>query len=116
VPGFVADDTSVNRQVGAGSSLPVGGGTSVTLAPAMRLPDFDTLPVLGRGAATTVYRLRLGDTDYALKVFNHVADGGADTGRALAGFRREAAIMASIDHPGLPRIYEVGQARGARTW
>lgn len=67
---------------------------------------------LGRGASTIVYQVRRDGTGYALKVFNAVVGDDPDPGSALIGFRRQAAIMASIDHPGLPRIYDVGLLRG----
>jgi serine/threonine protein kinase len=35
-----------------------------------------------------------------------------DTSDILVAFRREAALLASISHPGLPRIHEVGESQG----
>jgi diguanylate cyclase (GGDEF)-like protein len=64
---------------------------------------------LGRGAHTVVYRVRRGGAEYALKLLDEPA---GDGGEQLAGFRREAALMASIDHPALPRVHEVGEAAG----
>src|SRR4051794_17332934 len=64
---------------------------------------------LGRGARTVVYRVRRGGAEYALKLLEELSGDTTDT---LAAFRREAALMASIDHPGLPRVHEVGRAGG----
>jgi eukaryotic-like serine/threonine-protein kinase len=61
---------------------------------------------LGSGARTVVYRARRAGVDYALKVRT---DPGLAGERALREFRREAAMLASVDHPALPRIFEVGQ-------
>jgi diguanylate cyclase (GGDEF)-like protein len=60
---------------------------------------------LGRGAATAVYRGRRGDRQYAIKLL-HTAGGE----QASAAFRREAALLARLTHPGLVRIHEVGDA------
>ncbi|MFN8078645.1 MAG: hypothetical protein U0Q19_03680 [Kineosporiaceae bacterium] len=49
--------------------------------------------------------------EYALKVL--LASAGAPPSRqALVAFRREAALLASVDHPGLPAIHEVGESEG----
>ncbi|MFF5289032.1 diguanylate cyclase [Paractinoplanes globisporus] len=58
---------------------------------------------LGRGADTVVYRVRRRGGDYTLKVLT-----STDT-QALATVRREAALLGSVGHPLLPRIFEVGQ-------
>nr|WP_269328056.1 diguanylate cyclase [Kineosporia mesophila] len=67
---------------------------------------------LGGGAGSTVYRVRrravgkageLQDSqEYALKLLDR-PDG-------LAGLRREAALLTAVDHPGLPRVHQVGVA------
>ena len=46
-----------------------------------------------------------GGQAYALKVMR----AGQDPVAMLRAFRREAAMLAGIGHPGLPRMYEVGQ-------
>jgi eukaryotic-like serine/threonine-protein kinase len=62
---------------------------------------------LGSGARTVVYRASRAGVDYALKVRT---DPGLAGERAMREFRREAAMLASVDHPALPRIFAVGQA------
>jgi eukaryotic-like serine/threonine-protein kinase len=69
----------------------------------------EVLEQLGEGAQTVVYRARRGASEYALKVLRGPA---LDDRRALAAFRREAALLACVDHPGLARIHEVGEAHG----
>ena len=64
---------------------------------------------LGRGAFTTVHRVRRGDQAYALKRPN--AD-SADAPGLLAAFQREAALLACVDDPGVPRIYAAGRHHG----
>jgi serine/threonine protein kinase len=69
----------------------------------------EVLEQLGEGAQTVVYRARRGTSEYALQVLRGPA---LDDERALAAFRREAALLACVDHPGLARIHEVGEAHG----
>jgi eukaryotic-like serine/threonine-protein kinase len=67
---------------------------------------YQVLAEIGRGAAATVYRVRRdGDErEYALKVLDLGTRGSA---AMLAAFRRQAAMLASLRHPGLIRIHEV---------
>jgi diguanylate cyclase (GGDEF)-like protein len=71
-------------------------------------PGLAVVGELGRGAETVVYRVRRGAEEYAVKLFTNV---NADPARALTTVRREAAVLGSIGHPLLPRIFEVGQVR-----
>ncbi len=64
----------------------------------------EVLEELGQGAQTVVYRARRQGVEYALKVLRR---SGPDDERALTAFRREAALLACVDHPGLARIHEV---------
>ena len=61
---------------------------------------------LGLGAHTAVYRAHRQGRDYAVKVLRDGSGGAA----VLRAFRREAALLASVRHPGLPEVYEVGLA------
>src|SRR5918992_982822 len=61
---------------------------------------------LGLGAHTAVYRAHRQGRDYAVKVLRDGSGGAA----VLRAFRREAALLASVRHPGLPAVYEVGLA------
>ena len=72
------------------------------------LPALDVLEEIGRGATSVVYRARRGDRDVAVKVQRR-----DPTGDAAARFRREAAVLALVQHPALPIILEVGEADGA---
>lgn len=59
---------------------------------------------LGRGASSVVYRARRHGVPCAVKI------GRADE-RTARWFRREAAALARVSHPGLPSVLEVGQHR-----
>ena len=69
-----------------------------------RIPGVELVTELGRGATTTVYLGRRGDREYAVKVLH-----GACDEHASAAFRREAALLARLTHPGLVGIHEVGE-------
>jgi tetratricopeptide (TPR) repeat protein len=68
-------------------------------------PEFEVIAELGRGAETVVYRVRRRGREYSLKLLT----GAGGDGRALTALRREAALLGCVDHPMLPRIFEVGQ-------
>ncbi|MET0418569.1 MAG: AAA family ATPase, partial [Actinoplanes sp.] len=69
----------------------------------------EVLGEIGRGSQAVVYRVRRGGELYALKVLRAMAD--HDEAAAVA-LRREVALLATVDHPGLARVHEVGVADG----
>ncbi len=72
------------------------------------IAGFDVVATLGRGGSSTVYQVRRPSdgTQYALKILNSPLT----TDRETAAWRREAAVRASVNHPLLSRVHEVGQA------
>jgi diguanylate cyclase (GGDEF)-like protein len=70
-------------------------------------PGVVVLAELGRGAHTVVQRIRRDGREWAMKVFPDLRTGD---GSALVALRREAALLAWINHPGLPQVHEVGVA------
>ena len=89
----------MGREARVTSPLPDAALTGPTFA------GYDILAEIGQGAAAVVYRARRPRTGavYALKILDSMGDPSVVT-----AFRREAALMATINHPGLPRIHEVG--------
>ena len=79
-----------------------GGGTAGIVVPGVELAE-----EIGRGAGTSVFRAVRQGREYAVKVLRSPGDE-----RQATSFRREAALLASLDHPGLNRVYEVGEAGG----
>ncbi len=71
------------------------------------LGDVDVVAQLGSGSHATVYRVRRRGVDYALKVLHGLPSRDDDT---LAAFCREAALLARVNHPGVPKVFEVGTA------
>jgi eukaryotic-like serine/threonine-protein kinase len=76
------------------------------LAGELRAAGWELHGQVGRSPHSVVYRATKGGAEYALKVMRDHLDGGS----VLAAYRREAAMVAAVGHPGLPEVYEVGQA------
>jgi diguanylate cyclase (GGDEF)-like protein len=81
----------------------------------LELPGLVILGELGRGNDTVVYRARrdtddgVARPDYAVKVLGLMATVAAER---LVTFRREAALLACVDHPGVVRVHTAGELHG----
>jgi diguanylate cyclase (GGDEF)-like protein len=86
-----------------------GAAASPVSAPAgvagFGLAGMDIGAELGRGAHAVVFRARRGEAEYAVKMLR--ADGGGR--EAAAMMRREAGLLACVDHPAVARVFEVGE-------
>jgi len=102
-------------EVGDSNSGPGPGRGLDARAPWADLPelglgdDARLVAELGSGAQTAVYRLSRADVDYTLKILRRV---GSDDKAMLARFHREAALLARVDHPGVPKVFDVGSGGG----
>ncbi len=83
----------------------------MSLTPGARIGPYEVLSAIGAGGMGEVYRAR--DTklnrDVALKILP--ADVAADAER-LARFKREAQVLASLDHPNIGAIYGFEDSEG----
>jgi serine/threonine protein kinase len=85
----------------------------MSLAPGSRLGAYEVLGLLGAGGMGEVYRARdarLG-RDVALKVLPELF--ALDSER-LARFRREAQVLAALNHPHIAAIYGLEESNGVR--
>ena len=76
----------------------------MTLPPGTSLGSYDIIGLLGAGGMGEVYRARDAklNRDVALKILSAAVVTDADR---LARFRREAQVLASLNHPGIAAIY-----------
>lgn len=90
---------------------PLADGATASGLPVSRLGDYELLAELGRGGMGVVYRARQGSLDriVALKLMHAAL--AADSGHA-ARFLREARMAASLRHPGIVAIYDLGRLEG----
>lgn len=75
-------------------------------------PDVELLDELGHGRHTSVYRVRRNGANFALKILKGPI---ADDAQARSAFCREGALLARVNHPGVPRVFDVGIS-GARPY
>src|SRR5688572_32309653 len=81
----------------------------MTLTPGTRIGPYEVTAAIGAGGMGEVYRAR--DTklnrDVALKVLPTLV---ADDGDRLARFRREAQVLAALNHPNIAHIHGLEDA------
>ena len=76
------------------------------LVPGARIGQYEIVTLLGAGGMGEVYRARDArlQRDVAIKIVRDLAAGGPDR---VARFRREAQVLASLNHPHIGAIYGV---------
>src|SRR5262245_34947774 len=114
---YFQDRAEFERRAPMLAPSPAAGGVPKTLAEppgtagGPGIPGYEILGELGRGGMGVVYKARQVSANrlVALKMIlaGHFAD-EAEVRR----FRREAEAVASLDHPNLVPIYEVGEHHG----
>jgi serine phosphatase RsbU (regulator of sigma subunit)/tRNA A-37 threonylcarbamoyl transferase component Bud32/tetratricopeptide (TPR) repeat protein len=78
---------------------------------APQIPGFVVTDLLGQGAMSNVFRGVREGRPYAIKMMRTDQGAHRDVDAALR-FRREAAAIARLDHPGLVKVVEVGETQG----
>jgi Tol biopolymer transport system component len=85
----------------------------MTLEPGTTVGQYRILDLLGKGGMGEVYKardLKLG-RDVAIKILPEIFSGDPDR---LARFRREARVLAALNHPHVGAIYGLEEAEGVR--
>jgi hypothetical protein len=75
--------------------------------PPGQVAGFALVSELGHGSFTTTHRVRRHSLDFAMKILDRETEE-----RRERLFLRTAALLAAIDHPGLPRVHQAGVADG----
>ena len=83
----------------------------MSLSPGHKLAHYEILEPIGKGGMGEVYRARDGKLgrDVAIKV---LPDEFARDTERLARFKREAKVLASLNHPGIAAIYGLEESEG----
>ena len=81
----------------------------MSLSPGTKLAHYEILEPIGKGGMGEVYRARDGKLgrDVAIKV---LPDAFAENEERLARFKREAMVLASLNHPNIGAIYGLEEA------
>ena len=80
-----------------------------------RIGNYTILGVFGEGGMGTVYRAQQ-TTPIRRRVALKLVRRKIDTREAVSRFESERQVLASLDHPNIPRVYDAGTTPGGRPY
>ena len=110
-PGGLCPACLLERGVALATRASARPGDFVPPAPeelAVLFPEFEIVSLLGRGGMGAVYKAVQPDLDRTVAVKLLPPETARDA-EFMERFRREAATLARLDHPGIVRLYDFGQ-------
>jgi serine/threonine protein kinase len=125
LPARSAPETGCSRcllALGLSAGLPVSGrepapapSDDPSTEPPERIGPFRVVDVLGTAADSVVY-LAEGEAQVRRPVAVRVVGGAVDTAQALARLEADREALASLGHPGIAKLLDVGTAEGGRPY
>lgn len=97
------------------SNAVVQPATDCSIQPGSLISAYRIEALVGRGGMGWVYRARhvVTSLEVAIKILR---EDQVEHERAVDRMMREASILASVAHPGIPRFYECGLLPDRRVW
>lgn len=92
----------------------VGREAEVGFAPGTRVGPYAIVEEIGRGGMGAVYRAERADGAFEKTVALKLVKRGMDTDAVLRRFHAERQILAGLDHPGIARLLDAGEADDGR--
>ncbi len=121
VRALLAADGQAGRFLGASAHSLLQGRAESVNRPVPTVPEdwidgrYELLELVGEGGFGQVYRCRQHqplERIVALKLIKR----GMDSDRVIRRFAAERQALARMDHPGIARVFDAGQARDGRPW
>lgn len=105
--GFLEDPEVYPRYLASGLESIIDEDTETSFT-GKKIGNYRILELIGHGGMGSVYLADRADEMYQLKVAFKVIRRGMNTPSNIARFKRERAILANLDHPGIAKLLDGG--------